>query len=129
MSKISEESPTVVPSEEAAYAKFRFVIVRILIASIAVFSTIFFWYLVHCVWSEKVWTLTILQQHFAGIVSVPLASIGALCVVLVLRSTEGPMEFEGLGFKFKGGRRARRALGDVLHRYSPGHQGSLVGRW
>jgi len=102
MSKISDESSTIVQGEEAAYARFRFVIVRVLIASIAVFSTIFFSYLVHCVWSEKAWTLTILQQHFSGIVSVPLASIGALCVVLVLRSTEGPMEFEGLGFKFKG---------------------------
>ena len=46
--------------------------------------------------------MTILQTHFAGIVSVPLAAIGALCVVLILRSTEGPIEFEGLGFKFAG---------------------------
>lgn len=101
MSKSSDESSTI-GREEAAYAKFRVVIVRVLIACIAVFSLIFFAYLVYCVWSEKAWTLAILQQHFAGIVSVPLASIGALCVVLVLRSTEGPMEFQGLGFKFKG---------------------------
>ena len=34
MSKISDESSTIVQGEEAAYAKFRFVIVRVLIASI-----------------------------------------------------------------------------------------------
>jgi hypothetical protein len=94
-------SPTE-PGEGINEARFRFFTVRLLIASIGLFAPVFFLYLVYCIWTEKAWTLTILQEHFAGIVSVPLACIGALCVVLVLRSTEGPMEFEGLGFKFKG---------------------------
>lgn len=88
--------------EEAAYAAFRLKVVRYLIVSIAVFSGLSFTYLVYCVWLEKPWVLTILQEHFAGVVSIPLASIGSLCVVLVLRSTEGPIEFEGLGFRFAG---------------------------
>jgi hypothetical protein len=88
--------------EDAAYARFRLFVVRGMIAAIAVFSAIFFAYLSRALWVEAPWVMGILQAHFAGIVSVPLAAIGALCVVLILRSTEGPIEFEGLGFKFSG---------------------------
>ena len=99
----SIEGQMTTQGEEAAYAAFRLKVVRYLIVSIAVFSGIFFSYLVYCVWSEKPWVLlTILQEHFAGVMSIPLASIGSLCVVLVLRSTEGPIELEGLGFRFAG---------------------------
>jgi len=88
--------------EEAEYARFRLLVVRGMIAVIAIFSLVFFADLLRVLWTQEPWVMTILQTHFAGIVSVPLAAIGALCVVLILRSTEGPIEFEGLGFKFSG---------------------------
>lgn len=40
-------------------------------------------------------------NHFAATVGLPSAALAALCVVF-LESTTGRIEFEGLGFKFKG---------------------------
>ena len=36
------------------------------------------------------------------VIGLPAAAAGAFLVVMLLRNTEGPLEFEGLGFKFKG---------------------------
>jgi hypothetical protein len=42
------------------------------------------------------------KRNFIVIIGLPLAALAALFLVLVLRQTQGPIEFEGLGFKFKG---------------------------
>jgi len=44
----------------------------------------------------------IIRQHFAATVGLPLAAIASLVIVFVLEYSTGPIEFEGLGFKFKG---------------------------
>jgi hypothetical protein len=44
----------------------------------------------------------VLRDHFAGIIGLPGAAAVAFVIVVFLRQTEGPIEFEGLGFKFKG---------------------------
>jgi hypothetical protein len=44
----------------------------------------------------------VVQDHFAAVIGLPAAAIASLCVVLILEGTAGPIEFEGLGFKFKG---------------------------
>ena len=41
-------------------------------------------------------------EHPLAIVGMPSCAIAALCLVLLLRTTSGEIEFEGLGFKFKG---------------------------
>lgn len=41
-------------------------------------------------------------SHFAATVGLPSAALAALCIVVFLESASGPIEFEGLGFKFKG---------------------------
>jgi len=41
-------------------------------------------------------------EHFAATVGLPSAALVSLCIVLFLESASGPIEFEGLGFKFKG---------------------------
>ncbi len=51
---------------------------------------------------------TVLTQHFAAIIGLPGAAAVAFVIVVFLRQTEGPIEFEGLGFKVKG------AAGQVL---------------
>ena len=53
------------------------------------------------------WEL-ILKDHFAAIVGLPGAAAVAFVIVVFLRQAEGPVEFEGLGFKVKG------AAGQVL---------------
>jgi len=40
--------------------------------------------------------------HYPVTIGLPMAAIGALGLVLLLEYARGPIEFEGLGFKFKG---------------------------
>jgi hypothetical protein len=44
----------------------------------------------------------LLRDHFAAIIGLPAAAALAFALVVFLRQTDGPIEFEGLGFKFKG---------------------------
>lgn len=41
-------------------------------------------------------------EHFAATIGLPSAALASLCLVIVLENTSGAIEFEGLGFKFKG---------------------------
>lgn len=41
-------------------------------------------------------------RHMPATIGLPSAALAALCLVIVLENTSGPIEFEGLGFKFKG---------------------------
>jgi hypothetical protein len=45
---------------------------------------------------------TIITEHPAATIGLPLVAMGSLGVVLLLRSTTGPVEFEAIGFKFRG---------------------------
>ena len=42
------------------------------------------------------------DEHPAAMLGLPLIAIGALSLVLILRSTSGPIEIDVLGLKFKG---------------------------
>jgi len=44
----------------------------------------------------------ILKDHFAAIIGLPGAAAVAFMLVVFLRQTDGPIEFRGLGFEFKG---------------------------
>jgi hypothetical protein len=44
----------------------------------------------------------VVVSNFAAIVGLPLAAVTAFIVVAILRQSEQPLEFEGLGFKFRG---------------------------
>jgi hypothetical protein len=41
-------------------------------------------------------------SNFAAIIGLPLAAVTAFIVIAILRQSEQPLEFEGLGFKFRG---------------------------
>jgi hypothetical protein len=41
-------------------------------------------------------------KHYPTVVGLPSAAAAALFIVLVLKAAAGPIEFEGLGFKFRG---------------------------
>lgn len=43
-----------------------------------------------------------LRDHFAATVGLPFAAIISLLMILVLRASSGKLEFEALGFKFRG---------------------------
>ena len=40
--------------------------------------------------------------QFPTIIGLPFAALAALCLVLILEAKAGPIEFEALGFKFRG---------------------------
>ena len=44
----------------------------------------------------------VILEHFPATFGLPLAAGGAFILVVLLRHTQGPIEFEGLGFKFRG---------------------------
>jgi hypothetical protein len=44
----------------------------------------------------------VVRDHFAAIIGLPSAVFIAFVLVVFLRQTDGPIEFEGLGFRFKG---------------------------
>jgi hypothetical protein len=46
--------------------------------------------------------LRMLEQHFAALVGVPMAALIAMCVVILLRFSGGPMRFKALGVEFQG---------------------------
>lgn len=43
-----------------------------------------------------------MDEHFAATLGIPLSAITAACLVFLLKSTTGPIEFEFMGFKFRG---------------------------
>src|SRR5579871_894814 len=54
------------------------------------------------VWADKPGGHDILIAHYAAIVGVPAAAAVSFILVVLLRQIDGPIEFEGLGFKFRG---------------------------
>jgi hypothetical protein len=48
------------------------------------------------------WLLALIQTHFAALMGVPMAALMAMCVVILLRYSAGPIEFKVPGFEFKG---------------------------
>ena len=46
--------------------------------------------------------VAIIKQHFAATIGLPMAALLAAFIVVGLRHSDGPIKFEGLGFKFEG---------------------------
>ena len=46
--------------------------------------------------------IEIVKKHFAATIGLPMAALLAAFIVVGLRHSDGPMKFEGLGFKFEG---------------------------
>jgi len=59
----------------------------------------------HAIWGKAApdtWPTAMLDKHFAAMVGTPLSAMTAFCIVSLLKVTNGPVEFEALGFKFRG---------------------------
>ena len=48
------------------------------------------------------WLIKLTQSNYAALVGVPMSAVTAFCIVSLLKVTNGPIEFEALGFKFRG---------------------------
>lgn len=72
--------------------------------AVATFS-LFAFLTFHAIWGKATpdtWPTAILDKHFAAMVGTPLSVMTAFCIVSVLKVTNGPVEFEAFGFKFRG---------------------------
>ena len=52
-------------------------------------------------WSEHL-VPNLLRDHIRAVVGLPMAAVSAFCLVVILEATSGKIEFEALGFKFRG---------------------------
>src|SRR5687767_6047008 len=52
--------------------------------------------------NDKVLISKMLHEHLRAVVGLPMSAAAAFCLVVILEITSGDIEFEALGFKFKG---------------------------
>ena len=87
-------------------SKLKRIVSWALVAGTAVGTVrLFSFILYHAVWgntSPETWPVVILQKHFAAMVGTPLSAMTSYCLVSLLKVTNGPIEFEAAGFKFRG---------------------------
>ena len=48
------------------------------------------------------WMVRLVERQFAAVILVPMSGLAALCIVLLLRLSSGPLEFKAIGFEFRG---------------------------
>jgi hypothetical protein len=59
-------------------------------------------------WQQEPWFMRIMKEHFAAFFGIPMATLIALAIVIVLRISAGPIEAEFSEIKLRG------AAGEVL---------------
>ena len=81
--------------------RFRFVIgwAFVILALLLALIALAWWLAVD--WNAP-YLVSKIDQQFNVVIGVPVSIAAALMIVLFLRTTDGPIEFEVLGFKFKG---------------------------
>ena len=86
--------------------RFRRWITWIAVVGTAGWAGYFFTFLVYqSLFGEKSatnWFLQMVQEHPAATIGVGMSAVSAFCLVAVLELYVGPIELEGMGFKFRG---------------------------
>ena len=49
-----------------------------------------------------IYILNVIVRNYAAVIGIPCSALAALAVVLILRSAQGPLEFKGMGWEFRG---------------------------
>jgi hypothetical protein len=87
-------------------AKLRKIISWAVVAVAAIATLSFFGFLAyHAIMGQataNTWPTAAIEKHFAAMVGTPLSAMTAYSIVSLLKVTNGPIEFEALGFKFHG---------------------------
>lgn len=73
----------------------------VLIANALFMVSFFAWFSFH-IWSDSSWLIELAKNHYPAVVGLPFAAAGALGVVILVEMTHGEIEFNALGFSFKG---------------------------
>ncbi len=80
----------------------RFYFQLVILMCVTLFSLFAFGLLLWSIFAEPIWLL-VTREHFAAVIGLPMAAVTALFIVLVLQATSGLIEFEAIGFRFRGG--------------------------
>jgi hypothetical protein len=86
-------------SEKQEMVKFYFVIT--LVSTFIITSLMLLGFYMYFGFSSGFW-VKILQDHFSTLVVIPFGAGFSLVVVILLGATQGPIEFEAIGLKFRG---------------------------
>jgi hypothetical protein len=65
-------------------------------------SVVGVWLLVRAFFTNGELYTKLLSDHVRAVVGVPMSAASAFCVLLVLEARGGAIEFEALGFRFRG---------------------------
>ena len=87
--------------EDSTESRFRKVAIWVLLGLMVVICSSVFFAFVAYGKTDELW-IPIAKNHFAAVVGLPTAALASLCIVLILRISSGPVEFEAWGLKFKG---------------------------
>lgn len=86
----------------------RAIVTGLVLVAFVVVGGVFIYFLALDIAYAQPWMMELFKEHSAAVLGLPLAAIAALALVLVLETKSGRIEFEGLGFKFRG------ASGEVI---------------
>jgi hypothetical protein len=106
VTKPSDRAPAQALSARDDSESIRRVFSWVIVTGAAVFSLLSIVVLVRAGFREGLHAnlyFSVIRDHFVAVVGLPMAAVAALFIVLVLRSTDGPLEFEALGITFRGG--------------------------
>ncbi|MGH6846332.1 MAG: hypothetical protein ACREC0_02505 [Methylocella sp.] len=91
------------PSDDRRIGQFGFGVAVLFVAMAVIMLILNTYWMAQQEWYFK----DVLREHMLVIVGLPMATGVSVAIVVFLRQTDGPIEFEGLGFKLK------RAAGQV----------------
>jgi hypothetical protein len=90
----------------ASEARLRKWVTWIGVTGTSFLGTYFFGFMIYqTIWGESDpsnWLTKLTKTHYAALVGTPMSAVTAFCIVSLLKVTSGPIEFEALGFKFRG---------------------------
>jgi len=104
--KEETEEPQASPPEERGIETIVFRWITLILTTTGTLSLGAF--IVYLALQPKSWLIPIIKQHFAALFGIPTAAMIALAVVMLLKISAGPLEFEALRIKVKG------AAGELL---------------
>lgn len=97
-----EQTDHLEPRETAQEKLFRKVFGWVILIATAAWGLFAGGFLAYHSSQPNSWLLALIQNHFAALMGVPMAALMAMCVVILLRYSAGPIEFKVPGVHFTG---------------------------
>lgn len=86
------------PNDDRRISQVGFSITVFMLAGVLIVFALNVYWMAQQEWYFK----DVLREHLAAIIGLPEAAAVSTAIVVFLRQTDGPIEFDGFGFKLKG---------------------------